>query len=191
LLQKPINKEAGKGQLIDFRQSARRREGRHKNENYPLVCKLCRQSTGLVTATLPSQRSSQTCRTVCGRSSTPKWRNLLGLDHSIVAMYRALLVRFPGASGTIRRATFRPRWSMSLSTSVSVRLPWRRQPASLACPVTRSVPVRSFGSAAPPTKEEIEERILDVLRGFDKVDKSKVHHFFMSPQCGCKPWPAH
>ena len=36
--------------------------------------------------------------------------------------------------------------------------------------------VRSFGDAAALTKEEVQERVIQVVKNMDKVDEGKVRH---------------
>lgn len=45
---------------------------------------------------------------------------------------------------------------------------------SRSATTTQRLPFRSFSAAAGLSKEDIETRVLDVLKGFEKVDKTKV-----------------
>ncbi|KAJ8084121.1 mitochondrial acyl carrier protein [Marasmius tenuissimus] len=46
--------------------------------------------------------------------------------------------------------------------------------AFIAPRVHRQIPFRAFAAAAGLSKQDIEARVLDVLKGFEKVDASKL-----------------
>lgn len=69
---------------------------------------------------------------------------------------------------------FRPILSSSLRTISRAQAPLRFIPsAKWTAPTTTSV-FRSYSAAAGLGKEQIQERILDVLKSFEKVDGAKV-----------------
>lgn len=57
--------------------------------------------------------------------------------------------------------------------AMAVSAVWRPAATSLR-PALASSAIRFYGAAHGLSKQEIESRVLEVIKGFDKVDESKV-----------------